>query len=88
MDIRSAMERLCTSGGPSGFEGPAADIAEELLRPLADEVLADRLGNVIGVRKCGKQKARRLLLPCTAMPAPENRHLTPQIFPHQGASSV
>lgn len=62
MDIRSAMERLCTSGGPSGFEGPTADIAEELLRPLVDEVRIDRLGNVIGVRKCGKHKAKRLLL--------------------------
>ena len=51
MDIRSAMERLCTSGGPSGFEGPTVGIAAELLRPLADEVRIDRLGNVIGVRK-------------------------------------
>lgn len=62
MDIRSALERLCTSGGPSGFEGPVADIAEELLAPLVDEVRRDRLGNVVGVRKCGKPDAKRLLL--------------------------
>lgn len=62
LDIRSALERLCASGGPSGFEGPAADIAEELLFSLADEVRRDRLGNVIGLRKSGKPKAKKLLL--------------------------
>lgn len=62
LDIRSALERLCSACGPSGFEGPVAGIAEELLRPLADEVRRDRLGNVIGVKRCGKPGAKKLLL--------------------------
>ena len=49
-------------GAPSGFERPAAEVAAELLRPLVDEVSIDRLGNVIGVKRCGKPNAKRLLL--------------------------
>lgn len=62
LDMRKALERLCTAGGPSGFEGPAAEIAAQLLRPLTDEVNVDRLGNVIGVKRCGRPGAKKLLL--------------------------
>ena len=33
MDMRQALERLCTCTAPSGFEAPAAAVAAELLRP-------------------------------------------------------
>lgn len=62
MDIREALKRLCAAGGPSGFEGAVARVAEDLLRPLVDEVCVDRLGNVIGVKRCGKPNAKRLVL--------------------------
>ncbi len=62
MDIRSALERLCTADAPSGFERPAALAAKELLEPLMDEVWIDRLGSLIGVRRCGRENAKRLLL--------------------------
>lgn len=62
LDIRNALARLCAVGAPSGFERPAAEVAAELLRPLVDEVSVDRLGNVIGVKRCGKPNAKRLLL--------------------------
>lgn len=62
MDMRNALERLSAQAAPSGFEGPAAQAAAELLRPLVDEVSVDRSGNVIGVRRCGKPNAKRLLL--------------------------
>lgn len=62
MDIREVLNRLCSVGAPSGFERPAAEVAAELLRPLMDEVSIDRLGNVIGVKRCGKENAKRLLL--------------------------
>ena len=57
MDMRQALERLCACTAPSGFEAPAAAVAAELLRPLVD-----RMGNVLGVRRCGKEGAPRLLL--------------------------
>ena len=62
LDIRKALELLSGQTSPSGFEGPAAQAARELLEPLMDEVWIDRLGNVIGVRRCGRKDAPRLLL--------------------------
>ena len=62
MDIQNALERLCSQCAPSGFERPAAEVAAELLRPFVDEVSIDRMGNVVGVRRCGRKDAPRLLL--------------------------
>ncbi len=60
--MRNALERLCAQNAPSGFETPAAQAARALLEPLMDEVWTDRMGNVIGVRRCGKPGAKKLLL--------------------------
>ena len=60
--MRQALERLCTCTAPSGFEGPAAAVAAELLRPLVDEVSTDRMGNVLGVRRSKTPGAPKLLL--------------------------
>ncbi len=62
MNTRDALERLSAQAGPSGFEAPAARLAADLLRPLVDQVWTDRLGNVVGVRRCGRPGAKRLLL--------------------------
>ena len=56
------LERLCRLDGPSGFERSVTTEAKQLLEPLMDEVWTDRLGNVVGVRRCGKPGARKLLL--------------------------
>ena len=56
------LERLCSQTAPSGFETPAALVARELMEPLVDEVKVDRMGNVIGVRRCGREGAPKLLL--------------------------
>ena len=62
LELEQILERLCGLGAPSGFECPAALAAKELLEPLMDEVRLDRLGNVIGVRRCGRPGAKKLLL--------------------------
>ena len=62
MEVEQYLERLCNLGAPSGFERPAALAARELLEPLMDEVRFDRLGNLVGVRRCGKRGAKKLLL--------------------------
>ena len=62
METEQRLERLCSLGAPSGFEGPAVEAARELLEPLMDEVWTDRLGNLVGVRRCGKPGAKKLLL--------------------------
>lgn len=62
MNTRDALEQLSAQAGPSGFETPAACLAAGLLRPLMEQVWTDRLGNVVGVRRCGRPGAKRLLL--------------------------
>lgn len=54
---------LCELSGPSGFEHPVSRKAAELLEQVGmDEVQIDRMGNVLGVRSCGKPGAKKLLL--------------------------
>ena len=62
MELYGILERLCGLAGPSGFEGSVAAAAKELMEPLMNEVTLDRLGGVIGVRRCGRPNAKRLLL--------------------------
>ena len=67
MDIRETLAALCGCDGPAGREGPVADLARSLLAPLVDEVYQDKytyiyykFGNVIGVRRCGRENAPRV----------------------------
>lgn len=62
MNIKETARELCALSGPSGFEEAASRRAGELLRGLVDEVRTDAMGNVLGLRRCGKEHARRLLL--------------------------
>lgn len=62
MNVKEALYQLCAQSAPSGFEAPAAQTAKELLAPLVDEVRSDPMGNVIGLRRCGKPGAKTLLL--------------------------
>ena len=62
MDYEKTLAGLCALPGPSGFEGQAARAALELLRPLVDEAFLDRMGSVVGVRRCGREGAKKVLL--------------------------
>jgi endoglucanase len=62
MEYFEYVKQLCLSPGPSGFETPAVKTAAALLEPLVDQMRTDRLGSVIGVRKCGKPGAKKVLL--------------------------
>lgn len=62
MELYDTLNHLCSLPGPSGFEFPVAQAARELLAPWVDEVSIDRMGNVIGLRRCGRPNAKRLLL--------------------------
>ena len=60
--MRALLEKLCQANAPTGFEEPAVAVAKGLLTPLVDEVYTDRIGSVVGVKRCGKKDARRVLL--------------------------
>ena len=61
MSIEEIILELCALPGPAGFEEPVAARAGALLAPYMDEVRTDVLGNVIGVKRCGKPGAKKLL---------------------------
>lgn len=62
MNYPETLKTLCAIPAPSGFETRAAQAALALLRPLVDEASIDRMGNVVGVRRCGRPGAKKLLL--------------------------
>lgn len=62
MNYQATLQQLCSLSGPSGFEAEAAKAAAELLRPWMDEVTIHRLGGVVGVRRCGRANAPKMLL--------------------------
>lgn len=62
MEMRQVLETLCGCAAPSGFEVPAAQAAQALLAPLVDETYMDRMGNLIGIRRCGREGAKKVLL--------------------------
>ncbi len=63
MNTKERLRALCSLSGPSGFEAPVSAAAADLLRQVGlEEVTVDRMGNVVGVRRCGKPGAKKLLL--------------------------
>lgn len=66
--IRSAqlklLERLCSASGVSGAEGEVRAIVLEQVRPVADEVKVDALGNVLAVKHAASasRKPMRVML--------------------------
>lgn len=62
LELYERITRLSAACGPSGFEDQVFDIAAEQLRPFADSIETDPMGNLIAVRRCGKPNAKRLLL--------------------------
>ncbi len=62
LDIWNALDALAGQRGPSGFEQSVAETAEKLLAPYVDETWFDRLGNLMGVKRCGRPGAKKLLL--------------------------
>jgi putative aminopeptidase FrvX len=61
MSIEEIIMKLCALPGPSGFEETVAERVSSLLTPLVDEVKTDVLGNVIAVKRCGKNNAKKFL---------------------------
>ena len=61
MNTIDTLRALCNAAGVGGLT-EAADVAEQLLRPLVDETRRDHRGSVYGVRRCGIENAPTLML--------------------------
>ena len=62
LDIVKTITELSELRGPSGLEKEAAERISDMLSAYVDSVSTDAMGNVIGVRSCGKPGAKKLLL--------------------------
>lgn len=62
MTLTELTIKLCSLSGPSGFEGPVKDWIAEYIRPFADEVKSDAMGNLYAFKRCGRPEAKTLLL--------------------------
>lgn len=62
MDLKQIIAELSALAGPSGFEGTVAERAAEWMRRFLDEAHVDRFGNAVGIRRCGREGAKQVLL--------------------------
>jgi len=62
LNLAKTLTGLSALTGPSGFERPVAEAAVKLMEPLMDEAHVDRFGNAVGLRRCGKKGAKKVLL--------------------------
>ena len=62
MELKELTMALCALAGPSGFEDSIFKFAEEYVRPFADEVKTDVMGNFFALKRCGKPGAKTVLL--------------------------
>ena len=62
MDLKELTMELCSLAGPSGFEESVYKYAENYLKPLADEVRTDALGNLMAYKRCGRENVKTVLL--------------------------
>lgn len=62
MTLQELTKQLCGMAGPSGFESPVRDCIAEYIRPFADEVKTDVMGNLMAIKRCGRSDAKMLLL--------------------------
>ncbi len=62
MDLKQSLMALSQANGPTGRETAAVKTAGELLEPYVASVTTDFVGNLLGIRPCGKFGAPRVLL--------------------------
>lgn len=62
MDLSQLTMALCGAAGPAGFEEAAAELIKREIAPFVDEVKTDVMGNVIAVKRCGREGAPSVLL--------------------------
>ncbi len=62
MELREIIEKLSAMYGPISFEQDVTAWLAEQVKPFCDEVYTDVMGNLIAVKKCGKENAPKMVL--------------------------
>jgi len=63
MDLK-LLKQLSETPGVPGREENIRALIEKQIKPLAESISTDAMGNLIATVKCGKKRARRVLLAC------------------------
>jgi len=61
LSLSATLEKLSNVCGVTGSEAPVRELLSQLLRPYVDELIVDRLENVIAIKK-GKQGKPKIML--------------------------
>ena len=56
--MKKLLQTLTETFGPSGYEDEVREIVRREVKPLADEIRVDALGNLIA-RKCPSKEAKK-----------------------------
>lgn len=62
MELKELTKQLCCASGPAGFEAPVFAMAKDYLCPIADEIKTDALGNLMAIKRCGREGAKLVML--------------------------
>lgn len=62
MDISELIIELAGASGPSGYEDAPRELIAEKLNGLVDEIKTDAMGNLIAVKRCGRENAQCIML--------------------------
>ena len=62
MDVSRLAIALANAAGPAGFEDGAAELIKREIAPFVDEVKTDVMGNVLALKRCGREDAPTVLL--------------------------
>lgn len=60
--MKELLNKLSNLRGISGFEDRINSEIAEIFKPLCDDVSIDTLGNVIAVKRCGRENAKKVLI--------------------------
>ncbi len=60
--MKKELMKLSALGGISGFEYTIAENIKSLLSDFCDEVNVDTMGNVVGIFKCNKENAKKVMI--------------------------
>lgn len=60
--MKELIQKLSNLRGMSGFEYRITDIIGKMFGEYCDEVTKDNLGNVIAVKRCGRENAKKIMI--------------------------
>lgn len=62
MEIKEILKKLDEPVGVSGSESPVGQVVKEMFSQYCQEVYEDKMGNIVGIMRCGIENAPKLMI--------------------------